>query len=413
MASRSTSRLLATVAQVRGRGLFSFSGASALRSLPVAAQGRFFSSGGSKVLSLGVLGFGNVGGELVDQVTKASKKIESDFGVKLEVTGIARSKEMLLLPSGSSTLSGNFNWKDQKVDPVDLSKFVDHVKKAGDRSVIVDNTAADEPAEHYADWINAGMSVVTPNKKAGSGPMNRYRNIQAAQKKTGARFLGEATVGAGLPIVRMTQELRDTGDEVEKVEGIFSGTLSYIFNTWKPGGKFSEVVDDAKGKGFTEPDPRDDLSGTDVQRKVTILARELGLELELSDIPVNSLVPEKLQNWEPPAGKNLGEAFVEELKSFDGEMDSLISEAEKAGEVLRYVGTVDLKAKKASVKLGRFPKTHPFAATQFADNIVAFNTKRYTPRPLVVQGPGAGAAVTAGGIFGDILTVVHGMSSSR
>merc|ERR1712060_974995 len=165
--------------------------------------------------------------------------------------------------------------------------------------------------------------------------------------------------------------------------------------------------------GFTEPDPRDDLSGTDVQRKVTILAREFGLKLELDDVPVKSLVPDALENWEPPAGDNLGDAFVKELAAYDSEMEALISEADKAGEVLRFVGSVDVKAGKALVELGRFPKDHPFAGTQFADNIVAFDTKWYTPRPLVVQGPGAGAAVTAAGVFGNVLEVMNGMKTKE
>ena len=219
----------------------------------------------------------------------------------------------------------------------------------------------------------------------------------------------EATVGAGLPIVGPLKNLLRAGDEVTAVEGIFSGTLSYIFNEWKPGMKFSEIVADAKDKGFTEPDPRDDLGGTDVQRKVTILARECGMKLELDDIPVKSLVPEALQGWSPPDGSNLGEEFVKELGAYDDEMSSLIEEADAAGEVLRFVGAVDVKAGTASVKLGRYPKDHPFASTQFADNIVAFDTKWYTPRPLVVQGPGAGAAVTAAGIFGNIMEVMVGM----
>jgi aspartokinase/homoserine dehydrogenase 1 len=213
----------------------------------------------------------------------------------------------------------------------------------------------------------------------------------------------EATVGAGLPVVGPLQTLRRAGDEVEKVEGIFSGTLSYIFNTWKPGMLYSSVVEDARQKGFTEPDPRDDLGGTDVQRKVTILARELGLKFELDDVPVESLVPESLRSWEPPAGEQLGEAFVKELVKYDEEMKALIEKAEAANEILRFVGSIDIKAGTASVKLGRFPKDHPFASTQFADNIVTYNTKWYSPRPLVIQGPGAGAEVTAAGVFGNVM----------
>jgi len=346
-----------------------------------------------------------VGKELVEQILARAGTIQDGLGVGVEVTAVARSKTMAFLKDGGSSLKGGA-WPGSE-EPVDLDKLGNHLlaaaKASGGRAIVVDNTAADEPADFYEGWLKNGIDVATPNKKAGSGPYQRYEKIMAASKSGGSLFLTEATVGAGLPIIGPLQALVRAGDEVQAVEGIFSGTLSYIFNTWKPDMKFSDVVTDAKEKGFTEPDPRDDLSGTDVQRKVTIIARELGLKLELDDVPVKSLVPDKLSNWQPPAGASLADAFIDELKPFDAEMTALIAEADAAGEVLRYVGSINVKEGTASVKLGRFPKDHPFAGTQFADNIAAFNSKWYSPRPLVVQGPGAGASVTAAGVFGNVI----------
>eukprot|EP00928_Gymnodinium_smaydae_P038291 TRINITY_DN2643_c0_g1_i1.p1 TRINITY_DN2643_c0_g1~~TRINITY_DN2643_c0_g1_i1.p1 ORF type:complete len:429 (+),score=61.30 TRINITY_DN2643_c0_g1_i1:71-1357(+) len=369
-----------------------------------------------RTLHLGVVGYGLVGKEIVSQVLAAHDNLASQYGVKVEIAAVSRSRSMALLPpAGDSCLDGGA-WPTNDV-PTDLEKFADHVLAAasasGGRAMLIDNTASDAPAELYESWLAAGADVVTPNKRAGSGPYERYQRIFAAARGGGSRFLYEATVGAGLPLINPLQTLVKAGDEIVAVEGIFSGTLSYIFNTWRPGVAFSEVVNDAKSKGFTEPDPRDDLSGTDVQRKVTILAREMGLRLELEDVPVKSLVPEPLQNWQPSGDVNLGDAFVKELAAYDSEMDALISEAEAAGEVLRFVGAIDVKAGTASVKLGRYAKTHPFAGTQFADNIATFSTKWYNPRPLVVQGPGAGAEVTAAGIFGNILEVVNAMKTPQ
>lgn len=357
-------------------------------------------------LHVGVVGYGLVGQELVQQVLASSEDLRSETGIGVEVSAVAYDAGMHLLGSGKqSTLEGGA-WPSGD-EPANLKKLGEHlleaVARSGGRAIIVDNTAADILADHYEGWLAAGIDIATPNKKAGSGPYSRYQKIMAAQKKGGSRFLYECTVGAGLPIIAPLQNLRRAGDKVFAVEGIFSGTLSYIFNTWKPGMKFSEVVADARAKGFTEPDPRDDLGGVDVQRKVVILARELGLKLELDDVPVQSLVPEKLSDWKPPAGMSIGDAFLEELANYDDEMTALIEEAEAANQVLRFVGTVDLRSDSASVKLSRFPKDHAFAGTQFADNIVAIDSKWYTPRPLVVQGPGAGASVTAAGVYGNIM----------
>merc|ERR1711904_13909 len=204
-----------------------------------------------------------------------------------------------------------------------------------------------------------------------------------AARTGGTQFGYEASVGAALPVILTIQDFKATGDEIESVVGIFSGTLSYIFNVMSAtGAKFSDVVAEAVKNGFTEPDPRDDLFGADVQRKCVIVARECGLEINMEDVPVESLVPAALTDWKPPEGKNLAKAFVEELKPYDGGMAEKLK---KAGDgVLRYVGTIDVKAKTGKVELKAFPKDHAFAGTKHADNVVLFHTKRYTPQPLVL-----------------------------
>merc|ERR1719329_245076 len=287
-----------------------------------------------------------------------------------------------------------------EITDTDLELFADTVAQGSSRAIIVDCTASGEVASEYLDWLKRGISVVTPNKKAGSSEMGTYRELKEASSGE-AMWKYESTVGAGLPVIRSLTDMVATGDEIHRIEGILSGTLSYIFNCLTPDRKFSDVVQDAKANGFTEPDPRDDLSGTDVQRKCLILARECGLELDLADIPVESLVPESLRDWQPPAGQNCADAFIEALKPFDADMAKKVNAAK--GGVLRYVGVVDVQAKTASVELRTYDAGHPFAGTKHADNVVLFSTERYQPQPLVIQGAGAGAAVTATGIFADML----------
>lgn len=293
-------------------------------------------------------------------------------------------------------------------EPGDFLKMADFLRSITPHAIIVDATASEAVSNYYPQWLAKGVHVVTPNKKAGSGDLARWKECVAAMAETGAQWGDETTVGAGLPILNtLRTDLIATGDKVRTIEGIFSGTLSYIFNTYKSGMKFSEVIADAASKGFTEPDPRDDLSGTDVARKVTILARACGLEVDLDSVPVESLVPPSLQDWSPGAGEVLADAFIEQMQAFDAEKDELIQRADAAGNVLRFVGVVDVEKGQVSVELREYPKTHPFAGTQYADNICAFSTERYAPQPLVVQGPGAGAAVTAAGIFADLIRVAR------
>lgn len=210
----------------------------------------------------------------------------------------------------------------------------------------------------------------------------------------------QASCGAGLPVLSTLKALIESGDEVIAIEGILSGTLSYIFNTWKAGEPFSSVVLKAKELGFTEPDPRDDLSGTDVARKVIILARECGSKPELESLQVDTLVPAELQGATIPE-------YLEKLPEYDAAMASKLEEAQAAGNVLRFVGKYDAKADKCSITLGTYPGDHPFAALNGTDNIVQIRTERYNELPLIIRGPGAGPEVTAAGCFADMLQLAR------
>lgn len=343
---------------------------------------------------MGIIGHGLVGKELVSQLQSQQVALRSR-SLEISVVATARSKVMRL---------------GQGEEATDLARFGSFMQRQPGRAVIVDCTAADAPADYYAAWLKSGMSVVTPNKKAGSGPLARYKAIREAEGC--GRFFFEASVGAGLPVIGTLQDMLLSGDKVRRIDGICSGTLSYLFNEFSVDRPWSEVVASAAAAGFTEPDPREDLSGLDVARKVTILARECGLELELTDVPVESLVPPPLQSWQPEDSKDLAAKFVEQLRPFDEVMAEKAASATSRGKVLRYVGSVDMAAGTACVQLRSLPNTHPFASTQYADNVIAFSSERYTPRPLVVQGPGAGAAVTAAGVFGDVLRAAVQMTST-
>ena len=229
--------------------------------------------------------------------------------------------------------------------------------------------------------------------------MSFYAQLMAARREGGAHYLYEATVGAGLPIIQTLRDLRETGDEIQRVEGILSGTLSYLFNVWDGRSEpFSEVVRDARRKGYTEPDVRDDLSGLDVARKLVILAREIGLGLLLEEVEVESLVPDSL------AACTAGE-FLDGLDRFDEAMWARLNVARSKDRVLRYVGSLDVVTGRATVGLVELDRRHPFANINLTDNVVRFVTRRYAQNPLVVQGPGAGPAVTAAGVFADLLRV--------
>ena len=348
-------------------------------------------------VSIGLIGPGLVGGALLDQIASQVERLRRDFKLDLRVRGIAGSKSMRLT-QGSIDLAG---WRDAYAvggDPVDLERFADHVHADQfPHAVIIDCSASAAVASRYAHWLSQGIHIVTPNKKANSAAYGDYERVREARRAAGSHYLYEATVGAGLPVIQTLRDLRETGDEIRRIEGIFSGTLAYLFNTWDGRESFSSVVQQAKALGYTEPDPRDDLSGMDVARKLIILAREMGLKLELGDAQVESLVPGALADCGV-------EDFLARLHEFDAPMLARLEAARARGHVLRYVGSVDV-AGHAQVGVVELPASHPFANIALTDNIVRFQTARYDRNPLIVQGPGAGPAVTAAGVFADLLRV--------
>lgn len=361
-----------------------------------AVHSRFYLS--KTTIAMGIIGPGLIGATLLDQLRDQAAFLKEDFNIDLRVMGITGSRTMLL----SDVEIDLSKWRElvkDKGEVADLEKFTQHVHGNNfiPNTVLVDCTADSSVASCYHDWLRRGIHVITPNKKANSGPLDQYSKLRALQRQSYTHYFYEATVGAGLPIISTLRGLLETGDKILRIEGIFSGTLSYIFNNFIGTRAFSDVVAEAKQAGYTEPDPRDDLSGTDVARKVIILARESGLKLELSDIPVQSLVPQPLR-----ANASV-EEYMQRLPQFDSEMARERQEAEDAGDVLRYVGVVDAVSEEGRVELRRYKKDHPFAQLSGSDNIIAFTTTRYKEQPLIVRGPGAGAQVTAGGIFSDIL----------
>ncbi len=346
-------------------------------------------------LSIGVIGPGTVGQVLLGQLASQSDRLHRQCRLDLRVRGILGSQRMVLSDPGVALGSWRETYRERAA-AADVARFLEHVRVDYlPHTVLVDCTASAAIAGHYAEWLAAGIHIVTPNKKANSGALEYYRRLQEARRAGATHYLYEATVGAGLPVIHTLRDLRETGDEILRIEGIFSGTLAYLFNVFEGKARFSEIVAEARARGFTEPDPRDDLSGMDVARKLIILGREMGLALELKGVKVESLVPAGL------AGGSI-EEFMKRLPAYDDAMTQRLAAARGRGKVLRYTGTLSA-AGEASVGLTELDAHHPFANIALTDNVVRFATRRYCDNPLIVQGPGAGPEVTAGGVFADLL----------
>jgi aspartokinase/homoserine dehydrogenase 1 len=369
---------------------------SATRALRAAHAGFYLST---ETVSLGLVGPGNVGATLLEQMATQVGHLHDDFNLDFRVRGIATSSRMLL----SDRSIDLQNWReelDANSEPLDWEQFNAHINAEHlPHAAIVDCTASEDVSGRYADWFTQGMHVVTANKKAQSGALGYYEDLRQKRRSNNVHFLYETSVGAGLPIIQTLRDLIETGDEILGIEGIFSGTLAYLFNVFDGSVPFSSIVREARDNGYTEPDPRDDLSGMDVARKLIILARELGLQLELDEIEIESLVPPELESGS-------SEDFLEGLSSSDDAMLKRYEAAQDAGEVLRYVGSLSRDGK-ATVRLESLPAEHAFAHINLTDNIVRFVSGRYSNNPLVIQGPGAGPDVTAAGVFADLLRLAR------
>lgn len=369
---------------------------------------------GTQTIYIAVIGVGGVGKAFLGQLDSLRTRLEKQNPpIDLRLVLARRSNKQVFGENWKAldiaSLVETLENSKQPLQP--FNEVIDHLATAPGKVILVDNTSDPTLANSYPAVLRKGISIVTPNKKAFSDSYDLWSDIfAAAANGTGSAKHGhvfhESSVGAGLPVISTLKELVETGDEVTKIEGVFSGTMSFLFNSFMPvgggGGKFSAEVTKAKELGYTEPDPRDDLNGLDVARKLTILARLAGLEVQSpTSFPVESLIPKELESC------SSGDEFLQKLPEFDGQMEDLKASAAKEGKVVRFVGSIDVPSKAVKVGLEKFDASHPIAALKGSDNIISFYTKRYGSNALIIQGAGAGGEVTAMGVTGDLLKVVR------
>ncbi len=352
-----------------------------------------------RFINVCLVGTGLIGGELLQQIGKQQEHLKDELGIEVNLVAVANSKKLLINPDGLDAL--NCKAALENGSPYNnLTALLASIEALNlPHTVLVDCTASPELPNCYAQLLVSNISIVTPNKKGQSASMIQYNNMKKAALKKGVKLLYETSVGAGLPVLSTLNDLLRSGDKILKIEGVLSGTLSYIFNSFDGSKPFSAVVAEARAAGYTEPDPRDDLNGLDVARKILILAREAGVSAEMGDVSIQNLVSEYCRD----AGSI--EEFFERLKAEDNSFEELRKNAATDGNKLCYMA--ELADGKISVALKAISNNHPFFDLSGSDNVVSFTTSRYKERPLVVRGPGAGAAVTAAGVFADIIRIAR------
>jgi len=357
------------------------------------------------VLSLMIMGVGRIGSALINQIKANYQTLLDQQQLELRVVGLANSKKMLIQPDGID-LTG---WQTQLANSqtkTDMQVLIQEIRVMNlNNCVLVDCTASAVLSNHYGAIMQTGTSLVAANKIATTGSYDYYQQLHRIAQQHKVHFLYETNVGAGLPILSTLRDLMQSGDRIIKIEAVLSGTLSYIFNSFQGDRRFSAVVQEAMDRGYTEPDPRVDLKGLDVSRKLLILVREIGKRIELSDIGVDQLLPEECREAEGV------EAFFQSLAKYDPEFEKLKQKAEKQASILRYIAIYE--AGQARIVLRQVDSGHPFYNLKSSDNIVAFTTSRYKETPLVIRGAGAGADVTAAGVMADIFKIATAVIKKR
>lgn len=351
----------------------------------------------NKTLHVFCLGTGNIGTTLFRQLLDHKDFLAEHNDIQIRVVGISNTRKMVFDEDGISLE----NWEDilqNSGEEADLPGFIGTMKAMNlPNCVFADNTASLKPIAYYNELFSSNISVVTCNKIGNSSSFEQYKLFKDTARIHGVDYFYETNVGAGLPIVKTLRDLMLSGDRIQSIEAILSGTISYIFNNYKGDVTFHDIVKQAQEKGYTEPDPRDDLRGTDFMRKMLILARDAGHVLEAEDIQIESMLPSSCIHAESV------EEFYLALKAENAFFENLKKQAEEERKVLRYIGKLEDGVVKINLQM--VDDSHPFYALSGSDNIIAFSTDRYKERPMVVKGPGAGAEVTAAGVFADIVNV--------
>jgi len=350
-----------------------------------------------KNVNVFLVGTGVVGSALLEQLHKNNKLFLEQYGIDIQVIGIANSRFVCVNSKGIDLKE----WRsitEQSKEEMSWEKYLSFLCHSDLSNVVfVDCSSSQTIADSYPTILESGISIVTPNKKANSGSFANYQILQDLIAAHKAKFFYDSNVGAGLPILSTLNDLSKSGDQLIKIEAILSGTLSYIFNSFKPGTLFSEIVREAQKKGYTEPDPRDDLNGMDVARKLLILAREAGFALEMQDIELQNILPPDCSQ-----AKSVDD-FYAKLASYDSLFTERRDQAQAEGKRLLYVAS--FKDGKAAIRLQTVGPEHPFYHLSGNDNIAAITTKYYAKNPLVIQGPGAGADVTAAKVLQGIVRI--------